>query len=151
MISVLIHTVNAETCFFLPFLYWSCVINSIIGLRITVSGSTNIFTACVVFLKRWATNVTPHRHSEKFYKGDATLMWYISESNALICMKLETIFINMGGDSSSREGAHYSIHRGCCKSECQFINPKEDHNRMVVDEPISVSRYYIENPDCWNP
>ena len=42
--SLMLTTFN---CFFLPFLYWSHV--SIIGLRITVSGPTNIFTACVVF------------------------------------------------------------------------------------------------------
>lgn len=86
-----------RTCFFLPFLYWSCVINSIIGLRITVSGSTNIFTQLVLCFEEMSNiNVTPHRHSENFYKGDATLMWYISESNALIFKTRSNIYQHAG-------------------------------------------------------
>lgn len=48
------------------------------------------------------------------------------------------MFINMlGGDSSVEERCTlFNPQKVICKSECQFINPKEDHNRMVVDEPI---------------
>lgn len=96
-----------------------------------------IFLDPMYFEEVSSINVTPARLSEELYKGDYSLMWYISESDALLC-KLETIFINMleGGSSLEKRLTLFNTQEVVCKSECQFINPKEDQNRELVDEPI---------------
>ena len=123
-----------RTCFFLPFLYWSCVINSIIGLRITVSGSTNIFTACVVF---WRDEKHKCHPTQRTFTKVMLLWCGTFQSLMLWFAKLEAIFINMlGGDSSVEESCTlFNTQKVICKSECWYINPKEDHNRVGVDEP----------------
>lgn len=74
---------------------------------------------------------------EVFYKGDFTLVWYISESNITICKTRILIFINIVGSDSSLEGrlTLFNTQEITSISEYQFINSQEDHNKEVVDEP----------------
>lgn len=83
-------------------------------------------------------NITPARHSEGVLHSDCTLVSYISDFNAWLYKTRNLIFISMLGINSSLEErlTLFSTQRVIWKSECQFINPKEDQNGELVDEPI---------------